>query len=173
MAEWTIQGRKDGQSVTPDWRLVDEGAIDGVVTRAVAHVPTADGHLTEILRTEWLPQGQRGIEQVFQKTYLPGAVSAWHAHAFTTDRLFCVFGRMLVVLYDARKGSPTEGQLAKYRIGTESPKLIVVPPGVWHGVKNTGPNPAIVINAVDNAYRYTDPDHWREPPDSPQIPFKF
>jgi dTDP-4-dehydrorhamnose 3,5-epimerase len=30
-----------------------------------------------------------------------------------------------------------------------------------------------VINIVDRAYDYHDPDHWRVPDDSPHIPFSF
>jgi len=49
----------------------------------------------------------------------------------------------------------------------------VVPPRVWHGVENSGTNPAVLINAVNLAYQYEDPDHWRLPSNSPDIPFDF
>jgi glycosyltransferase involved in cell wall biosynthesis len=32
---------------------------------------------------------------------------------------------------------------------------------------------SVLLNLVDNAYRYEDPDHWRLPPDSPQVPYRF
>jgi dTDP-4-dehydrorhamnose 3,5-epimerase len=173
MTEWILQGIKDSQSVTPEWRSVHEGNIEGAVVHEMAHVPTDNGYLTELLRPEWLPDDDRAIRHVYQRTYQSGTVSAWHAHANTTDRLVCIAGRMLVVLYDGRKGSPTEGQVAKHRVGVVRPMLIIVPPGVWHGVKSIGPEPAMMINMSDSAYRYTDPDHWRVPQDSPLIPFQF
>jgi len=50
---------------------------------------------------------------------------------------------------------------------------VVVPPGVWHGLIATGIVPALVLNLPDRAYAYEEPDHWRLPPDSPQIPYRF
>jgi len=51
--------------------------------------------------------------------------------------------------------------------------LIVIPPKVWHGVQNYGSEISVLLNAVDLAYQYDDPDHWRIPPDSKEIPFTF
>ena len=59
------------------------------------------------------------------------------------------------------------------RIGVERPCLVVVPCGVWHGVKNLSSEPAVMLNAVDEAYAYEQPDHWRLPMANPHIPFDF
>lgn len=170
---WIFTGQKDVQSVTPDWRVVNLPKIAGVTIKEVAHVPTRNGHVTELLRTEWLADTNPVVGQVFQRLIEPGAVSAWHAHALTTDRLFCVLGRLQVVLFDGRTDSPTVGQVSEHLIGTLRPTLIVVPPGVWHGVMNVGLDIAILINMVDVAYDYADPDSWRVPPDSACIPYRF
>ncbi|HVR38279.1 MAG TPA: hypothetical protein VMU84_04235 [Thermoanaerobaculia bacterium] len=50
---------------------------------------------------------------------------------------------------------------------------MIIPPRVWHGVQNIAPGVSIVLNLVDQAYRYEDPDHWRVPADSPEIPYRF
>jgi dTDP-4-dehydrorhamnose 3,5-epimerase len=166
-------GRKNPQSVTPDWRFVDTPAIEGVATREVRHVPVNTGYLTELVRTEWLPDNPR-IDQVFQRVLDPGAISAWHRHAETTDRLFCSLGNILLVLYDGRPGSRTHGTVSEHRIGSLRPTLVVVPPGVWHGVKNVGLEPGVLINIVDRAYDYTDPDHWSIPwSEESGIPYRF
>jgi dTDP-4-dehydrorhamnose 3,5-epimerase len=60
-----------------------------------------------------------------------------------------------------------------FRFGAMRPALVVVPPKVWHGVQNIGPSAALLINAVDKAYQYEGPDHWRLPADSADVPFKF
>jgi dTDP-4-dehydrorhamnose 3,5-epimerase len=44
---------------------------------------------------------------------------------------------------------------------------------VWHGVQNVHPGPSSVLNLVDRAYRYEAPDHWRLPPDTAEIPYRF
>ena len=101
-------------------------------------------------------------------------------HGLTATRRYLVMGsRSLersghrVVLYDARGDSPTRGQMNEFRIGTVRPGLIVIPPGVWHGVQNLHDGPSTLVNLVDRAYRYDDPDHWRLPPDTAEIPYRF
>jgi len=167
---WSIEGTKDRQLVRPDWSPADPVAIDGVVAKQVTNVLTNNGYLTEIWRPDWaldgLPAGQ-----VFQRVIDAGGVSGWHSHRVTTDRLFCATGRLLVALYDARRNSRTHGATAAFRLGAERPAVIVVPPGVWHGVRNLGATPVVMLNVVDVAYDYEDPDHYRLPSDTPLIPF--
>jgi dTDP-4-dehydrorhamnose 3,5-epimerase len=168
----SIHAPRDPQSVTPDWRLVTTREIDGVVAREAKYVLTTSGALVELLRAEWLGDSST-VGQVFLRTLDPGAVSAWHAHLTTTDRLFCMGGRALVVLYDAREASPTHGTVAEYRLGPQRPTLVIVPPGVFHGVKALGAEPAALINMPDEAYSYAEPDHLRLPPDAAEIPYRF
>jgi dTDP-4-dehydrorhamnose 3,5-epimerase len=172
MPAWIVTGAKDPKLVTPDWNPSDPISIQGVRAKSIANVLGDNGRLTEIWRRDWalddLP-----VDQVFQKVMHPGAISAWHAHAHTTDRLFCALGRIKVVLYDGRNDSPSLGKVAEFRLGDERPALILVPPGVWHGVRCIGDGPALLVNAVDKAYDYDDPDHWRLPEDSPDIPYRI
>ena len=170
--KWSIQPPRDPQSVTPDWNAAQTPAIDGVFVREPKYVITENGMLLELLRGEWLGVAA-GVDQVFMRLLDPGRVSAWHAHAKTTDRLFCVGGRALVVLYDARTNSPTSKTLAEYRLAPERPMLLVVPPGVFHGVKAIGDEPLVLLNMVDVAYEYAKPDHWRLPADAPDIPYNW
>ncbi|QIL81312.1 dTDP-4-dehydrorhamnose 3,5-epimerase [Diaphorobacter sp. HDW4A] len=172
VGEWQFSGTKDVQTTCADWSLASVGNIQGVELKLITNVLTDDGTLTEIYRKDWrlddLP-----VEQIFQKIMSPGSISAWHAHRQATDRLFCGYGRVKVILYDARKHSPTLGLLSIHRLAIERPSLLIVPPGVWHGVQAVSDSPAIVINAVDIAYSYEDPDHWRLPSNSAEIPYQF
>jgi dTDP-4-dehydrorhamnose 3,5-epimerase len=163
--------RKDGQSVRPDW-LPAQKTIDGVRIREVRNVQKGHGLLTEVFRADWrLDDGV--IAQVFQVALGPGEISAWHAHRRTLDRLFANRGAVRIVLYDARTSSPTHGQVNEFRFGEHRPALLIVPPGIWHGVENLRGEPSALLNLVDHAYSYEDPDHWRLPVDSPRIPFSF
>ncbi len=168
----SIDAPRDAQSVTPQWDSVTTGTIEGVVLREVKHVLTDSGVLVELLRSEWLGSTP-GVDQVILRSIDPGAVSAWHVHRSTTDRLFCASGRALIVLYDAREASPTLGTVAEYRLGPERPALLIVPPGVFHGVKALGSRTATLVNMVNVAYSYTTPDHWRLPADSAEIPYRI
>ena len=171
--DWLLEGAvKDAQSVNAGWEDVTQELIDGVKVREVKNLPTGYGHLHELFRADWQLDDGR-IEQVFQATLAPGRISAWHAHQRTVDRLFVNRGMIQIVLYDARKGSPTYGTINEFRYGELRPAMVTVPPKVWHGIRNVGNGPSSIINIVDIAYVYNDPDHWRLPPDSPEIPYRL
>ena len=164
--------KKDRQSITADWELLLE-PIDGVILREVKNVCKSDGGvLCEIFRREWTPDCAE-VDQVFQVMLPPAGVNAWHVHQFTTDRLFVNHGLLKIVLYDARGESPTFGRINEFRLGSSRPGLVVVPPGVWHGVQNISDTPGLLLNLVDRAYTYEDPDHWRLPADTSEIPYSF
>lgn len=163
--------RKDDQTIRPDW-LPAQDTIDGVQVTEVRNVNKGRGVLTEIFRSEWrLDDGV--IDQIFEVALGPREISAWHAHSRTRDRLFVSRGAVRIVLYDARTGSPTYGKVNEFRFGEHRPALVGVPPGVWHGVENLRDHVSGILNLVDRAYSYGDPDHWRLPADSPRIPFSF
>ncbi|MGV3756801.1 MAG: cupin domain-containing protein [Verrucomicrobiota bacterium] len=171
LAGMIAESQKDGQSVTADWTQL-QTLIDGVKLREVKHVSKENGYLTEIFRKDWaLDTGE--VDQVFQVSLLPGGLSAWHTHAVTIDRLFVNSGLVKVVLYDARADSPTYKMVNVFRLGTVRPGLVVIPPGVWHGVQNLGGEAGLVLNLVDKAYNYENPDHWRLPWDTDKIPYRF
>jgi dTDP-4-dehydrorhamnose 3,5-epimerase len=162
---------QDRASIDPGWRPVFETPIAGVEFIPIRAVATGYGHLIEMVRGEWIAEGL--IDQVFTSHLQAGKISAWHAHDVTTDRLFVASGLARIVLYDGRPASATYGVVNEYRLGPLSPGLVIIPPRVWHGVQVVGDKAALLINAVDRAYDYGAPDHWRAPVDSPHIPYRF
>lgn len=92
-------------------------------------------------------------------------------HEHTTDRLFVTSGTLKVVLFDGRRGSPSCNRINDFCFGIHRPTLLVIPSGVWHAVKNVGSVQVSLVNLVDSAYSYEQPDHWRLPSDSDQIPY--
>jgi dTDP-4-dehydrorhamnose 3,5-epimerase len=58
-------------------------------------------------------------------------------------------------------------------VGPLRPSLVIIPPGVWHGVVSLGPETALLLNLVDKAYAYDAPDHRRLPPDTEHIPYRL
>lgn len=77
------------------------------------------------------------------------------------------------MLYDGRENSPTRGVINEVHLGDARPALIVIPIGVWHGLQNLGACDARVLNFPTVAYNYKDPDHWRLPYDTSEIPYKW
>lgn len=162
---------KDRPHMTSDWNLRVE-RIDGVSVREVKHVVTANGHTTELFREDW-GVVRRPIVHMVHVTLRPGALSAWHMHKLKTDHLFVVGGAVKAALYDDREGSATRGQLDVLHLSAMRPMLVVIPPGVWHGLHTLSAEPCSFVNFFDHAYDYDDPDDWRLPPDTPEIPYRF
>ena len=169
---WLLDGAvKARQSVTSEWERTGQPLIEGAMLREVKTVLAPDGVLVEVFRQDWQLGGE--VAQVFQRSLSSGCVSAWHAHEHTTDRIFVHVGRARIVLYDARPESRTRGWVNELILGEARPALLVVPPGIWHGVQNVSSRTSSLLNLVDRAYRYEDPDHWKIPPDSPEVPYRF
>jgi dTDP-4-dehydrorhamnose 3,5-epimerase len=162
---------KDRQQVTGEWHKLQEG-IEGVVVHEVRHVPRDHGVITEIYRPQWDPSGLP-VVHIYQSRLFPAAIGAWSCHARTIDRLFINQGHVKVVLYDGREDSPTCGRVMELHAGDARPAFVVIPIGVWHGIQNLGASDALMLNCPSRAYDYEDPDHYRLPFDSPEIPYAW
>ena len=165
-----VSAVKDKPHVTPQWDIAMD-LIDGVRTREVRNIITANGVTTEVHREDWGIVGT--VEQVIHVSLRAGAISAWHMHDRKTDHLMVVHGHLRAVLYDGREGSPTAGKLNVLHLGLARPTLVVVPPGVWHGLQNLADGPSTFVNYFDLQYDYTAPDDWRLPADTEEIPYRF
>jgi dTDP-4-dehydrorhamnose 3,5-epimerase len=151
---------------------VHELAIPDVTVLQSRWVIKSNGRLAEAFRTDWF--GTRvHIDQVFHVILNGHGISAWHVHERTTDRLFIASGHVRVVLYDAREESPSHGRVLELLLGEHRPQLVVVPPGIWHGVENLDNASAVIVNMPDRAYDYESPDHWRLPATTDEIPYRF
>lgn len=51
--------------------------------------------------------------------------------------------------------------------------MVVLPIGVLHGLQNVGTTDALVLNLPTQGYNYGDPDHWRLPHDTGEIPHSW
>jgi dTDP-4-dehydrorhamnose 3,5-epimerase len=128
-------------------------AIGGV--RVVELVRHADdgGSITELARlTDGRAAGLDGftVRQVNYSEMAPGAIKAFHLHARQTDVWYVPpSDRMLVVLLDVRKGSRTEGARQRVVLGHGASRLLLIPPGVAHGVRNVGEATGRLVYLVD------------------------
>jgi dTDP-4-dehydrorhamnose 3,5-epimerase len=164
-----VRGTKDRQSVTADWSHV-RPVIDGVTVFEMKNVLGTHARTTEMFRPEWEPSGLP-VAHVYQVTLLPGNSPEWHCHHDMLDRLFFGTGHVKLVLFDARAESPTHGVINEFVFGEARPALVAIPPFVWHAVQSRGDRPGIVINLASHPYCYDDPDHYRLPPNTEEIPY--
>lgn len=129
------------------------------------------GSLTEILRSDW-PEFRR-FGQALLTVNEPGVIRAWHWHDRQTDAIVVLAGAATVALYDARQGSPTHGAVEEHRASGADLVAIFVPPGVWHGYKTTGAEPAMILNCPDQLYDPANLDENRAPYDTPSVPYDW
>lgn len=120
------------------------------------------GYLQEILRDDDEIFSKFG--QVYLTVCNPGVVKGWHCHQKQTDNLCCLKGTAKVGLYDGREASPTYRETQTVLLSELEPKLLQIPPGVWHGFTPTISEPIYIINIPTEHYNYDQPDELREHP---------
>ena len=146
-------------------------AIDGVVLRDLRVNRDPRGTLTELLRVDW--PDLYGDDLPFAQAYLsvtaPGVArdeDRWHVHQRQTDRFFCVSGRIIVPIADARPDWPSRGRLMLVELAAgpdhPAPLVVTIPPGTLHGLVAVGTTAATLMNFPTRLY---DPD------DEGRLPF--
>ncbi len=145
--------------------------IEGVKVRQLKAIPDERGWLMELLRSDWEEFDRFG--QMYMTSCYPGVVKGWHYHKKQTDHFVCVHGMAKVVLYDSREGSKTKGLVNEFFMGERNPILLKIPPLVYHGFKGMGDKEAWIINIPTELYNYLEPDEYRVPYDSKEIPYDW
>jgi len=165
----SLSGLKDAQTVVRGGARAAAPKIAGVAIHEIGNVLTRSGCLTEIFRADWLGPAL-AVRQVNWAMMNPGGVTDWHCHAEQTDHIVGVSGTIKLALWDDRKDSPTKGATETIRIGAMRPVMVVVPPRVWHGLRNESGTSAGYINLIDRLYNYEQPDNYRISSDSRDLP---
>jgi dTDP-4-dehydrorhamnose 3,5-epimerase len=137
-------------------------AIEGVAIVDLRRHADDGGSMTELARLDGgQPQAPElagfNVRQVNYSEVEPGAIKAFHLHARQTDVWYVPpSDRCLMILVDVRAGSPTEGVSQRLTLGAGASRLVRIPPGVAHGVRNLGSATARLIYFVDQHFT-TDP----------------
>jgi dTDP-4-dehydrorhamnose 3,5-epimerase len=165
------EASRDPQTVTPEGRAVQE-LLDGVRIRpAVTHLDER-GSVCELYSPAW-GFTEEPLVYVYQTTVRPGRVKGWVLHLEQDDRLCFLWGDVKVVLYDAREDSPTFGKLNVHHFGETNRALLRIPRGVYHAIQNVGEATVAFVNMPTRPYRHEDPDKYRLPLDTDEIPYTF
>lgn len=118
--------------------------IDGVLVIPLKRIPDERGTVMHMLRRTDPHFVEFG--EIYFSTIYPGVVKGWHKHAEMTLNYACIHGRIKLVLFDDRDGSPTKGQVMEIFLGPDNYSLVQIPPGIWNGFKGMGREMAIVAN---------------------------
>jgi dTDP-4-dehydrorhamnose 3,5-epimerase len=145
--------------------------IQGVNVKPLKIIADERGYLMEMMRSDD-PFFQK-FGQSYVSVAFPGVVKGWHFHKVQTDHFVIVKGMMKVVLYDQRDGSPTKGLINEFFMGEKNPILVTIPPGIVHGMKGIGTEPAMLVNVPTELYKYDKPDEYRIDPHKNDIPYDW
>jgi dTDP-4-dehydrorhamnose 3,5-epimerase len=100
-------------------------------------------------------------------------IRAWHYHKKQDDFWAAVKGMVKAVLYDGREGSPTRGEVQEVFLGEQNMVLLKIPIGVMHGYKTIGTEPSLLVNLPTEPYLASDPDEYRLPFNTDDIPYDW
>jgi dTDP-4-dehydrorhamnose 3,5-epimerase len=127
-----------------------EPGIEGVQVVPLRRIPDERGTVHHMLKHT--DPHFKEFGEIYFSTVYPGVVKAWHRHREMTLNYACVFGRVKLVLYDERDGSPTRGNLLEVFLGEDNYALVVIPPDVWNGFKGMSAPHAMVANCSTHTH---------------------
>lgn len=145
--------------------------IVGVSVKELKYKVDERGRLMEIFRHDDVSFKKFG--QVYITTAYPGVVKAWHYHKKQFDNFAVVKGMLKLVLFDPRKNSLSHGIINEFFIGDYNTILVTVPPYIYHGFKCISENEAILLNCASESYNHSNPDEFRLPPHTKEIPYDW
>jgi dTDP-4-dehydrorhamnose 3,5-epimerase len=153
--------------------LTSDALIDGIRLAPVEIWPDDRGHFMEILRvgrglaSEFPPDSS----QVSATLTYPGVIKAFHYHTRQFDCWTVVNGMLQVALADMRRESRTYGLRNTLYVGSMRPWQILIPPGIAHGYKVIGGDPALLVYVTS---RFYDPsDELRVPYDDSRLNYDW
>ena len=113
-------------------QIIPSDVIDGVVVVDPEAHKDQRGRFVETYRRSWFPHGREMI-QGNRSDKQSGALVGIHYHLHQADYWYVTRGRIRVVLFDLRVGSPTERTTLSMEIGEHNDGGVFIPPGVGHG----------------------------------------
>ncbi len=147
--------------------------IAGVKVDQMQLWPDDRGYFLEVAR---LGQGlskdfPHASTQISAALSYPGTIKAFHFHRHQTDCWAPVQGMLQVALVDLRRHSATHGVRNTLYLGTLRSWQLLIPPGVAHGYKVIGRDPALLVYMTNRLY---DPaDEGRIPYNDPRIQYDW
>lgn len=130
--------------------------IAGVKVEAVSLYPDDRGHFLEVMRLGRGLAAEIAPAQVSAAQGYPGTIKAFHYHLHQSDFWTPAAGMFQVALVDLRRGSPTFGLRNTLYVGALRSWQILIPPGVGHGYKVLGLDPATLVYVTDKVYDPAD-----------------
>lgn len=140
-----------------DYQIFAPGApatIEGAVHRPLKPIVDGRGDLTELWSEPW--EGFTPPIHVYQSGTDYGVVKCWHLHDVHTDQFAITRGKVQVTLVDLREDAASFRHVNIFILGTGSPGLLRIPPGIMHGWKALSAPEIVVLNLQTHVYDPAD-----------------
>ncbi len=126
--------------------MFTNGKIHDVVVKDLLKHVDERGWLTELYRSDEVPAAYLPV-MAYISTTLPNVARGPHEHLTQADH-FAFLGpsNFKVYLWDNRQDSPTFMVRQIVYAGEDSPRALIIPPGVVHAYRNVGVKPGMVVN---------------------------
>ena len=132
--------------------------IEGVLIEPLRVIADELGAVLHMLRSDSASFTRFG--EIYFSEINPGAVKAWKRHRTMTQRLAVPVGRIRIVLYDDRPGSPTAGATLRHELGRpDAYALLTIPPGVWYGWESLSAQASLMANCADETHNPEEAEH--------------
>ena len=164
------QQTRDGQTTTTEGEIL-MSLPHGATFRPVPTHIDERGMLWVLCDPRW--EDESPLTYTYVTTCRPGMAKGWALHKEHNDRYSLISGEILVVLYDDREDSSTRGLVSEIALSPHHRGTLTIPVGVWHAMKNLGATDAVVANCPTKLYDHANPDKYRLPIDSSEIPYTF
>ena len=140
--------------------------LDGITIKPIKRLPDERGFFAEIMRKDWKDLfGNDTIAQANLSQTFPGIIRAWHKHVKgQTDYFIALKGTIKICAYDEE----TE-ELNEIILSGQNLQAVRIPGHYWHGFKNIGNKPALLLYFTTRLYEYDSPDEERRPWNDPEL----
>jgi len=103
--------------------------------------------------------------QAYISATYPDVVKGFHKHDIQTDHVVCVAGQIkLVLVHEWEVEGTLCHRVEEHHLSPMVPKMVIIPPGIWHGWMNVSTETALVVNFSTHPYDRDNPDEDRVNP---------
>lgn len=143
---------------------IKEYSLPGVKTYDLNVLPDERGFFCEAFRSNWTDIFNDEIVQSNISYSYPGIIRAWHRHLRGQVDYFMVLrGALKICAYDDREDQSTKGKLVEITASSQKLQIVRIPGIYWHGTKNVGNEPSLLMYFVNRLYDAKNPDEDRRP----------
>ena len=120
--------------------------ISGVIIQPLKQIEDERGKVMQMLRKD--SELFLGFGEVYFSLIHCGKIKAWKKHLKMTQHFAVPMGKVKIVIYDERKGSPTYKEIQVVELGEGNYSLVRIPPLLWYGFQGISLGTSLIVNCA-------------------------